>query len=138
MVLFLAVLFLAVSLLIVFKRGTNHRRKITILLFFEVLTILLYIAWLSPSLATSHLETEIALSELLGIVYSLVLLSNVFWHVFHRNIKEGLHTIIALISLVVWAVILRIIGLHTGCPICGQYWFYKWMAKLGLITYPYV
>ena len=135
------IIFLAfpiVSSAIAFQHRIDGKRKIIGLLVFELLTALFYMAWLSPSVARYHLDGQIAVPVVLLGIYLITLVIVILWRVIsHKGFREGRYTIYALITLTLWSAVLLCIGLHTPCPLCGAYWFYDWMARIGLMRYPW-
>lgn len=109
-------------------KGTH---KIGCLLIFELLTALLYLAWLSPSVARYHLEAQTAIPIYLFVIDLIAAVVVVLWHVIaHKSLAERRYTIYSLFTLLLWSAVLLCIGLYTVCPLCGAYWFYDWIAQI--------
>ena len=114
--------FLSVSLLSAFQHRIDGKHKIVWLLVFELLTAFLYVAWLSPSIARYHLDDETAIPIGLLVIYLIVLAIVILQRIIsHKGFGEGRDTTYSLISLILWSAVLFCIGLHTPCPLCGQY-----------------
>ena len=129
--------FLTVSLAIAFQHKIDDKRKIICLLVFELLTALLYLAWLSPSIARHHSEMQTTIPICLLAIHLIALVVVTLRCVIsHKSLRGDRYMIYGLGTLVLWSAALLCIGRHTSCPICDGYWFYDWMAEIDLMNYP--